>query len=307
MYIKKSIDLLEKITLRENLKNREKKMKDDVKFIVSFFTHTLPIFVGLLVLLPFKFIALLYSKYSYNRYMTKNIYLPKKDKMNEVNLVKRFLNKKLSRGAFVAGAFISLLLPFIMLQHKASSSENLLTKELELSIKPTEFVEISIPEVKYELPELHVVFQGNKVHMRQPDWVDVLRAPHMTDVECLATNMYFEARNQDSLTQKLTSVVVLNRVKFDIWSNDVCSVIREPRQFSWTHDGKSDVPTDMRAYKRAYLYALEVLYGDARELLDQYPDLVYFHSLRETPSGWGKWVDYRFTEGAFRFYTSVFV
>ena len=85
--------------------------------------------------------------------------------------------------------------------------------------------------------------------------------------ECLAMNMYHEARNQGSAGLLAVSAVVLNRVKDPKFPNTICEVIeqgptreswktrqtadpndaqfypvRNRCQFSWFCDGKSDVP-----------------------------------------------------------------
>lgn len=57
---------------------------------------------------------------------------------------------------------------------------------------------------------------------------------------CLAMNIYFEARSEDLMGQMAVAEVTLNRVKDKRWPDDVCGVVWQNKQFSWTHDGKSD-------------------------------------------------------------------
>ncbi len=47
----------------------------------------------------------------------------------------------------------------------------------------------------------------------------------------------------------------MHRVKSRRYPNTICNVVWQRRQFSWTHDGRSDRPTDRRAWKRAQLIA----------------------------------------------------
>ena len=68
---------------------------------------------------------------------------------------------------------------------------------------------------------------------------------------CLAMNVYFEARSEDMLGQLAVAEVTLNRVESERYPDTICDVVWQRRQFSWTHDGKSDVPRDERAWDRA--------------------------------------------------------
>lgn len=51
-------------------------------------------------------------------------------------------------------------------------------------------------------------------------------------VLCLALNIYFEARGEPVIGQQYVAHVTLNRSKRS--GKDVCAVVYEPYQFSWT-------------------------------------------------------------------------
>jgi len=68
---------------------------------------------------------------------------------------------------------------------------------------------------------------------------------------CLALNIYFESRGESAQGQMAVAHVTLNRVRSSRFPNSICDVVYQPRQFSWTHDGKSDQPKNKRAWKRA--------------------------------------------------------
>lgn len=114
------------------------------------------------------------------------------------------------------------------------------------------------------------------------------------EMECLALNIYHEARGEGTPGQVAVSQVVLNRVKSSYFPNTVCGVIKQARvskwylehqnrivplrnqcQFSWYCDGKSDEPRDMRAWGQALTVASEVMRGN-------YPDLtkgaMFYHA-----------------------------
>lgn len=62
------------------------------------------------------------------------------------------------------------------------------------------------------------------------------------EIDCLQQNIFFEARNQNELARVAVGWVTLNRVKGKRYPNSICKAVWQNRQFSWTHDGKSDKP-----------------------------------------------------------------
>ena len=106
------------------------------------------------------------------------------------------------------------------------------------------------------------------------------------DRYCLAQNMYFESRGESQVGQEFVAWVTLNRVMDADFPNNICSVVWQGSQFSWTHDGKSDTPTDPDAWAQAQAIAGEVLmaYGVDR---DPTEGATYFHANHVSP-GWSK-------------------
>ena len=94
-------------------------------------------------------------------------------------------------------------------------------------------------------------------------------------VECLALNMYHEARGQGSAGLLGVSSVVFNRVKDKRFPNTICGVIYQAKlkqnwkgnmvpvlhkcQFSWYCDGKSDKPRNKKTYKKMLDFADAIL------------------------------------------------
>jgi len=64
----------------------------------------------------------------------------------------------------------------------------------------------------------------------------------ITAAMCLALNIYFEASTEAIPGKWAVGQVVLNRVLDKRWPSDICSVVKEKKQFTWYWDGKSDVP-----------------------------------------------------------------
>jgi spore germination cell wall hydrolase CwlJ-like protein len=90
--------------------------------------------------------------------------------------------------------------------------------------------------------------------------------------ECLAMNIYHEARGDSVLGQKAVGFVTMNRVNDKRYPNTVCDVvydayvdsrgnpIRNKCQFSWYCDGKSDTPRSKDSWRKAKEVATQVLY-----------------------------------------------
>jgi len=120
---------------------------------------------------------------------------------------------------------------------------------------------------------------------------------------CLALNTYHEAKNQSMIGQIATAQVVMNRVADDRYPNTVCEVVKQgphrpswenPEkeypvkhrcQFSWYCDGKSDIPKNEKAWKKAQDYAYLVLYN--RINLDVTEGATHYHATYVRPA-WAK-------------------
>lgn len=93
---------------------------------------------------------------------------------------------------------------------------------------------------------------------------------------CLALNVYFEARSEDLAAQYAVAEVTLNRVASPDFPDDVCEVVWQRKQFSWTHDGKSDKPRDRKAWRRAVSVAAYALEDDGHTVVGY--DALYYHA-----------------------------
>ncbi len=120
---------------------------------------------------------------------------------------------------------------------------------------------------------------------------------------CLALNTYHEAKNQSTVGQIATAQVVMNRVEDNRFPNTVCEVvkqgptrpswedpnkeypIRHRCQFSWYCDGKSDVPKNEKAWRKAQDVAFLVLYD--KITLDVTEGATHYHATYVKPA-WAK-------------------
>lgn len=92
------------------------------------------------------------------------------------------------------------------------------------------------------------------------------------EVNCLALNIYHEARGETPEGQRAVGHVVMNRVASERFPATVCGVIRQGGeigtracQFSWWCDGRSDKPENKRLWQRANELALEIYWGRSKD------------------------------------------
>ena len=130
--------------------------------------------------------------------------------------------------------------------------------------------------------------------------------PNMPDrsTECLALNMYHEARGQGIAGELAVTAVVLNRVNDKRYPNTICEVVeqgptraswQDPKirfpvknrcQFSWFCDGKSDTPRNKKIYNRMYNLADAIL-GNEISFLDITGGATHYHADYVSPA-WAK-------------------
>ncbi|MCJ8322923.1 MAG: cell wall hydrolase [Rhizobiales bacterium] len=90
---------------------------------------------------------------------------------------------------------------------------------------------------------------------------------NIREFKCFVDNVYFEARNQTETGKFAVAFVTLNRVNSEDFPNSICEVVWQPGQFSWTSDGKSDIPTEKVTYSdirdlMAYMYLRPEVFKD---------------------------------------------
>jgi spore germination cell wall hydrolase CwlJ-like protein len=103
------------------------------------------------------------------------------------------------------------------------------------------------------------------------------------DIECLARNIYHEARGEGLHGQIAVAQVTVNRVASGKFQSSVCKVVYANRQFSWTNSGNKRVK-DTKAWQDAVAVARAVLTQSIH-----LPDFkaLYFHTRQVNPT-WAK-------------------
>ena len=113
------------------------------------------------------------------------------------------------------------------------------------------------------------------------------------EVECLALNIYHEARNQPTAGKLAVAQVTLNRVKHDRFPNTICGVvyqgyylnnnpIKHKCQFSWWCDGKSDKPKEIQSWNYALMLARHMHEGFF-DNIDVVKDATHYHAVYVKP------------------------
>ncbi len=102
------------------------------------------------------------------------------------------------------------------------------------------------------------------------------------ELNCLAQNIYFEARNEPDLGKFAVANVVMNRVNDYRYPETVCKVVRQGGkarlhkcQFSWYCDGNSNEPRRGRAWREANAMAFLVYFGFVK---DQTGGALWYHA-----------------------------
>lgn len=87
--------------------------------------------------------------------------------------------------------------------------------------------------------------------------VPTLAGPGPT--ELLALNMYHEAKGEGRLGMLAVGWVTLNRTRDPSFPSSIEAVVTQRGQFVWLDDGRSDTPTDARAWRAAQKLAHQLL------------------------------------------------
>ena len=149
----------------------------------------------------------------------------------------------------------------------------------------------TVEEIVYEIiPELIVVEEVivERISLKNTPWtLD-------NEYHCLASNIYWEARNQHLLGKIAVAQVTMNRVEGSRYPNTICGVVTQTRyypsgridlhscQFSWYCDGLGDEPVETWGFSYEESFELAVLFLEERP--DDFTDgSTHYHSIRVNP------------------------
>lgn len=118
---------------------------------------------------------------------------------------------------------------------------------------------------------------------------------YQKELHCLAMNVYHEARGEPIEGQLAVALVTMNRVRHERYPDSVCRVVWQPRQFSWTRDGRSDRPTDEQAWRKAQeiaafvFHRYEKLHATTNGALDVTKGAIYYFAPKKVNPHWARY------------------
>ncbi len=101
---------------------------------------------------------------------------------------------------------------------------------------------------------------------------------------CFALAVYWESRGEPLIGQMAVAQDVLNRIQDSRWPDNACGVVFQYKQFSFFSDGKSDRPTDMKAWTLSLVIADLAVNGYLPDLVG---DSTHYHNTTVAPY----WID----------------
>jgi spore germination cell wall hydrolase CwlJ-like protein len=100
-----------------------------------------------------------------------------------------------------------------------------------------------------------------------------------SQLKCLATAIYFEARSEPVEGQLAVAQVIQNRARSGRFPSSICGVVNQPSQFSFS---RRRSPDNQSQWMRALKVAAIAMADGWRQIV---PDALYFHAARVSP-GW---------------------
>jgi spore germination cell wall hydrolase CwlJ-like protein len=88
-----------------------------------------------------------------------------------------------------------------------------------------------------------------------------------SQVHTLALNMYHEARGEGPDGMQMVGEVTLTRVEDEAYPNNICDVVYQRRQFSWTQTKSDHTPYDQELWNLSLELAEALIIGEI-ELFD---------------------------------------
>jgi spore germination cell wall hydrolase CwlJ-like protein len=99
---------------------------------------------------------------------------------------------------------------------------------------------------------------------------------------CMACAVYYEARSESKAGQIAVASVVINRSNSKKFPGNICKVVHQTNQFSWTNPKiRQGVKFNQTQWNKSILIADEVMGGDQP---DPSNGALYFHNRRVKPN-----------------------
>ena len=169
-------------------------------------------------------------------------------------------------GGLFAALFFGLFVPYNMYSRAMV--------QLETQQNANVILAAQILDMNTRMEFLELSFDGKQKVMRE--------------VECLARNIYFEARGEPRAGKIAVAEVTMNRVKSNQFPKTVCAVVHQKHknicQFSWVCEGKRSVRNN-NAWRESQRIAESILISKKRYGI--IGNAKYFHATYVNPT----WAD----------------
>lgn len=144
---------------------------------------------------------------------------------------------------------LNIFLVFLFASMYIQTKENLVSLRLETFV----------PDGSFELWDLPAELMA------------ILRPPRKSkaiQADCLALNIFHEARGEGLEGMRKVGFVTMNRVAAKSWPNTICSVVYQPKQFSWTlFDPRIDFsnPQEVKSFEKAKKVSRNIIEGNIQD------------------------------------------
>lgn len=173
-----------------------------------------------------------------------------------------------------------------------------------LSVSATLVCIVSLITIEYSKPpitagsygEPHYILPKNKIDFSEGEFLKIGQASNLTftlseartvshkEMQCLAKNIYHEARGEGIAGMMGVAQVTLNRADTQYrGKKTLCGVVHDTHQFSWTQDIQKTKKLNKTSWQQSQHIAQLVLLGVR---IKEIEDSIYFHSHKIKSPHW---------------------
>lgn len=102
----------------------------------------------------------------------------------------------------------------------------------------------------------------------------------LSELKCISDNVYYEARGESVSGMIAVAHTTKNRVYNNKFDNNICDVVHENKQFSWTNKNSNFGSFEFLKYIQAVNVSNNVLLG---KIKDNTNGSLYFHTKKVKP------------------------
>ena len=120
-----------------------------------------------------------------------------------------------------------------------------------------------------------------------------------SDLECLIMNVYYESRGEDFKGKMAVAYTTLNRVKSNLFPDNICDVVWQKNQFSWTSNDDLVINKTEAEWFNSAFAAIIALHKPGGDLTN---GALFFHANYIVKPSWAKKMEITLKHGGHTFY-----